>query len=174
MNKSTNDILRTKAVNKICKLINNKYNSIIIEKSVYNYCIEYSLKRNISRNWKDKQFIRLYINKLISIYSNLSPETYVENNYLIDLINDEKIKLEKIAYMPRYDIFPDRWKYLIEEKIKKDKILNDMKPNEMTDQIRCNRCGGRKCSYYAMQTRSADEPMTLFITCLSCHSKWKQ
>lgn len=174
MNKSTEDKIRSKSVDKLTNIINDKYKSLLIEKSIYNYCIEYSLKRNISRNWKDNRFKHLYINKLISVYSNLSPEMYIENNYLIDLIKNDKINLEKIAYMPRYEIFPDRWNYLIEEKIKKDKILNEMKPNEMTDQIRCNRCGGRKCSYYAMQTRSADEPMTLFITCLSCHSKWKQ
>ncbi|KAE7996479.1 hypothetical protein FH972_001198 [Carpinus fangiana] len=33
-------------------------------------------------------------------------------------------------------------------------------PKETTDQFRCGRCGQRKCTYYQMQTRSADEPMT--------------
>ena len=28
---------------------------------------------------------------------------------------------------------------------------------------RCGKCGQRKCTYYQMQTRSADEPMTTFV-----------
>ncbi|KAJ2397210.1 transcription elongation factor TFIIS [Coemansia sp. RSA 2559] len=33
-----------------------------------------------------------------------------------------------------------------------------------TSQFKCSRCGERRCSFYQMQTRSADEPMTTFVT----------
>ena len=39
----------------------------------------------------------------------------------------------------------------------------DIKPESMTDRYKCRKCGSRKCSYYEMQTRSADEPMTQFL-----------
>ena len=42
-----------------------------------------------------------------------------------------------------------------------------------TDQFKCYKCKKRKCTYYEMQTRSADEPMTTFVTCLSCGNRWK-
>ncbi|EFP89585.1 RNA polymerase II elongation factor [Puccinia graminis f. sp. tritici] len=42
-----------------------------------------------------------------------------------------------------------------------------------TDAFRCARCGQRKCTYYQMQTRSADEPMTTFVTCVNCNCRWK-
>ncbi|ORX66255.1 transcription elongation factor [Linderina pennispora] len=42
-----------------------------------------------------------------------------------------------------------------------------------TDQFRCGRCKSRKCTYYQMQTRSADEPMTTFVTCTNCNNRWK-
>ncbi|KAJ2836914.1 transcription elongation factor TFIIS [Coemansia sp. 'formosensis'] len=42
-----------------------------------------------------------------------------------------------------------------------------------TDMFRCGRCKGRKCTYYQMQTRSADEPMTTFVTCTICDNRWK-
>jgi hypothetical protein len=29
------------------------------------------------------------------------------------------------------------------------------------------------CRYYQMQTRSADEPMTTFVSCLNCNNRWK-
>lgn len=42
-----------------------------------------------------------------------------------------------------------------------------------TDQFKCGKCGQRKCTYYQMQTRSADEPMTTFVTCVNCNNRWK-
>ena len=42
-----------------------------------------------------------------------------------------------------------------------------------TDMFKCGKCQKRKTSYYQMQTRSADEPMTTFVTCLNCDHRWK-
>ena len=42
-----------------------------------------------------------------------------------------------------------------------------------TDQFQCSKCRQRKCTYYQMQTRSADEPMTTFVTCINCGKNWK-
>ncbi|RHZ79367.1 hypothetical protein Glove_149g123 [Diversispora epigaea] len=42
-----------------------------------------------------------------------------------------------------------------------------------TEMFRCGKCGNRKCTYYQMQTRSADEPMTTFVTCTVCNNRWK-
>ena len=50
----------------------------------------------------------------------------------------------------------------------------ELKPEAMTDNYKCSKCGSRKCSYYELQTRSADEPMTQFINCLNCNNRWKQ
>lgn len=38
---------------------------------------------------------------------------------------------------------------------------------------RCGRCKSRRVTYYSMQTRSADEPMTNYFTCHSCKRAWK-
>ncbi|KAF5737301.1 putative Transcript elongation factor IIS [Tripterygium wilfordii] len=46
-------------------------------------------------------------------------------------------------------------------------------PKATTDQFKCARCGQRKCTYYQMQTRSADEPMTTYVTCVNCNNHWK-
>eukprot|EP00736_Rhodelphis_marinus_P010172 Rmarinus@m.13110 len=43
-----------------------------------------------------------------------------------------------------------------------------------TDQFKCFKCGKRECTYFQMQTRSADEPMTSFITCTNCGNRWRQ
>lgn len=42
-----------------------------------------------------------------------------------------------------------------------------------TDAFRCGKCKQSKCTYYQMQTRSADEPMTTFVRCVNCGNRWK-
>ncbi|GMH19367.1 hypothetical protein Nepgr_021208 [Nepenthes gracilis] len=46
-------------------------------------------------------------------------------------------------------------------------------PKATTDQFKCGRCKQWKCTYYQLQTRSADEPMTIFVTCVNCNNHWK-
>jgi DNA-directed RNA polymerase subunit M/transcription elongation factor TFIIS len=38
--------------------------------------------------------------------------------------------------------------------------------------LKCPKCGGCKSFSYSKQTRSADEPMTTFATCVNCRHKW--
>mmetsp|Transcript_50199 Transcript_50199/g.92739 ORF Transcript_50199/g.92739 Transcript_50199/m.92739 type:complete len:328 (+) Transcript_50199:68-1051(+) len=37
----------------------------------------------------------------------------------------------------------------------------------------CGKCKGTRTTYFQMQTRSSDEPMTTFVTCLTCGNRWK-
>ncbi|KAI5181544.1 transcription factor S [Nematocida sp. AWRm80] len=38
----------------------------------------------------------------------------------------------------------------------------------------CPECNNPKAYYYQMQTRSADEPMTIFNTCTKCKNVWRE
>ena len=49
----------------------------------------------------------------------------------------------------------------------------DEEEKATTDMFQCSRCRERKCTYYQMQTRSADEPMTTYVTCCKCNKRWK-
>jgi len=66
-----------------------------------------------------------------------------------------------------------RWKKLREEKIK-EKQENLLKFSENKSLLQCGRCKEFKVTYYQRQTRSADEPMSVFATCHACGKKWKQ
>ena len=86
---------------------------------------------------------------------------------------DGTLSLESIA-MSFQELYPEHWKKMMDEKYKRDKMLYEEKAEAMTDQFKCGRCKSRKCTYYELQTRSADEAMTTFITCLNCGNRWKQ
>jgi len=171
---NNSDENRIKMVIKFETILDNLKLSKIIEKSIYNYVIEVSKKRNIIRLWSDNTFCNLYLNKCISIYSNIKENSYIQNNYLYKNIIEKKINPSDIANLSVYDIFPDNWKELINKKSKMDELKYKLKPEAMTDQFKCRKCYSRSCSYYEVQTRSADEPMTQFITCLDCKNRWKQ
>ena len=75
--------------------------------------------------------------------------------------------------MTHQELQPDKWSKLIEQKIKRDKNKFENHVEASTDTFTCRKCKSNKCSYYALQTRSADEPMTIYVTCLSCDNRWK-
>lgn len=46
-------------------------------------------------------------------------------------------------------------------------------PQSATNTLRCGRCSSTTVTYYQLQVRSADEPMTSFCTCVSCGHRWR-
>ena len=173
-NSNNSDKNRIKIVIKFDGILDDIQLSKNIEKSIFNYVIDVAKEKNITRLWTNKVLYHLYINKCISIYCNLKKNSYVKNDYLLKNILEEKIDPNKIAKLSVYDINPDNWKELMDKKSKMDELKYKLKPEAMTDQFKCGRCKSRHCVYYEMQTRSADEGMTVFITCLNCGNRWKQ
>ena len=169
-----NDDERKKIVSFMDKLIQDISLTRKIEKSIYNYVIKLSKERNIQRRWSNTIFKKLYHSKILSIYSNLKSDSYIKNDTFLQKIKEKKIKPDEIGTLSVYDIFPDNWKELLNAKSKRDKIKYELKPEAMTNLFKCRKCGSRETSYYEVQTRSADEPMTQFITCLKCDNRWKQ
>jgi DNA-directed RNA polymerase subunit M/transcription elongation factor TFIIS len=145
-----------------------------LEESLFNYICEKSFERKIIRKWDNQFFRKMYFNKARSLYTNLDENSYVKNTYLISQINSGEIEIEKIPYMNYQEMFPEHWKRLLDEKYKREKLLYEEKMEAMTDQFKCGRCKSKKCTYYELQTRSADEAMTTFISCLNCGNRWKQ
>ena len=86
---------------------------------------------------------------------------------------DGTIAVKLLAFMTHQEMQPEKWECLIQAKIKKDKSKYDTQQEAMTDTFKCRKCHSKKCSYYQMQTRSADEPMTTFVTCIECANRWK-
>ena len=145
-----------------------------VEESIFRFTKDTSKKRKIPVNWDSILFKKIYINKSRSMFSNLKKDSYVRNTNLLKKINSNEIDVINIASMTNQELFPEHWKELLDAKYKKDKFMYEGKTEAMTDQFKCGRCKSRECTYYEMQTRSADEGMTCFITCLNCGNRWKQ
>lgn len=62
----------------------------------------------------------------------------------------------------------------IENKVNAARSDWDEKHAKVTSGVyKCKKCGGDKTFQSEAQTRSADEPMTLFITCANCRNSWR-
>jgi len=171
---SNNDSIRNKHVLLMDNEFNNEQLSRLIEQQLYNISIRVSKERFIKRRWDNPIFKQLYISKIRSFYSNIVSDSYVKNiNFKKKIMNGE-IKIEQISELSVYDVCPENWSELLDKKIKRDKLKYEMKPTAMTDEFKCRKCSSRSCSYYEVQTRSADEPMTQFVSCLDCGNRWKQ
>ncbi|GMN18786.1 hypothetical protein TIFTF001_046844 [Ficus carica] len=90
-----------------------------------------------------------------------------------------EVKPEKIVIMSNTEMASEelqlRIKQIEERSLKKCLTGRGTAEEEIatTDQFRCGRCGQRKTTYHQMQTRSADEPMTTYVTCVNCNNHWK-
>lgn len=164
-----NDPIRFR--NNVCHEIENiiidKKFALNLEKAIFNYTINESNNRKILKKWKNTQFVLIYIDHLRTIMNN------IKNTYILEKINNNTITPHVLSFMTHQEMQPERWNKLIQEKIKRDKSKYEVNMDAATDTFTCRKCKQNKCSYYQMQTRSADEPMTTFVSCLSCGNRWK-
>jgi len=138
-----------------------------IEKGIFNWSVQHASKHNIVKKWSNPFFVTLYIDHLRSVYINLKkPDVSAA-------VLTGNIKSQEIAFMTHQEICPEKWKQLIEDKKVRDKQKYEPNIEASTDNFTCNKCKSKKCTYYQLQTRSADEPMTTFVTCLECGKRWK-
>ena len=141
--------------------------SINLEKGVFNYAIKEATRRKIVKKWENPHFVCLYVDRLRSLYMNLKNGVF--KNQLIS----GEIEIKQVAFMTHHEFKPDRWRVMIEKKMKREASKYNDNIQASTDMYTCKKCKSKRCTYYEMQTRSADEPATIFVTCLDCGKHWR-
>ena len=163
---------RTVCINKFNSLINNNDISKEIESSIYNYSIEQAKIRCIEPLMSDKFFRRIYVNKIITLYNNIDKESYIKNNHFLERLLNNEFDVKNIAFLSPKDINKEHWKSYIDRQSANDEFLYSRTAGIRTKEYKCGRCKERNCTYYQLQVRCSDEPMTTFINCLNCGNRW--
>ena len=158
---------RSNIRNRFNVYLNNEIRSTNLEIGVYNYALKEAITRKVVRKWDNEHFVQLYTDRLRSIYINL------QNPDIIEQIHNATITTKSFASMTHHEMLPSKWEPLIQKKIIRDKTKYDTQIEAATDTFTCRKCKSNKCTYYQMQTRSADEPMTTFVSCIDCGNRWK-
>ena len=153
---------------KFCPILNNDLEMASkLEKGVYNYSIQEANSRKIIKKWENPYFSQVYMDRLRTVYMNL------KNEELLNQIKNGEITPQSVAFMTHQEMNYEHWRVMIEKKIKRDASLFNTEMKATTDMFTCKKCKSKRCSHVELQTRSADEPATIFITCLDCGKNWK-
>lgn len=166
-----------------------------IERGQYDYCLEKHQEED------SDDFVKIYKEKIRTLSLNLHCyETEYKDlvHKLIDLDDsggftvhesieykdqEHHFRAYDLAFMHYMDLQP--WRFIkSKERLKRDKKGVNLPPEEMPDgAFTCGRCSHdpimikrgltKKTTYYQIQCRASDEPMTIFINCGACGRRWK-
>ena len=122
--------------------------------------------------WDNPHFTSIYKHKFLSIQKCLINSEELK----------EKIKSKVISVIDLMDMRPEQlWSDGPYAKLQEERIHKDLRKQYLAKEAKdslvgfftCGRCKSKKTTYYQLQTRSADEPMTTFVSCLNCEKNWK-
>ena len=115
---------------------------------------------------------KAYKDKYRIIYSNIISKNNPDLKHKIT--NGDITPAYLVSCDPK-ELAPEHLRKKLEE-IAKQNLFNAQGPTiqrSVTDRFTCGKCKEKKVSYYQLQTRSADEPLTTFCTCEACGNRWK-
>tara|TARA_Y100000389_G_C17415438_1_gene493406 strand:- start:216 stop:707 length:492 start_codon:yes stop_codon:yes gene_type:complete len=161
------DVLQEKVIYKFTKIFTKE-----IAENINNEILLY-LKQHSNIN-----DYNLYINKVKDTY-NILNHTY-DKEKIINLIKKEEFNINNLINNKTWENANDKWENDIKLQEQKDNITYTNTAWNTTTLYTCKNCLKTKgvehsnnCTFYQLQTRSSDEPMTTFIRCLNCSKVWK-
>ena len=142
-----------------------------VESCVWNWTLRSFLPSQ--RLWDNPLLRYRYTTKILSMEFNLKNP---KNPGLRERVLSGTVTPVQLVSMSPYAMFPEMWEPVFErvahKQLRRQLTVDvDSAPDGL---LQCRKCRSKKTSFVQMQTRSADEPMTVFAYCLACQCRWKQ
>lgn len=138
-----------------------------LEHAALQACLQFCDSKNYTSSITNPRFQKLYTNMVrkAAHLARLRP----------DLVTGGASAQELLAVLsaPREQLYPEVWGDAAASHRRRMHHAYEPRQVAKTRQYACPRCKQRECDFYEMQCRSADESMTLFLTCLSCGHQWR-
>jgi DNA-directed RNA polymerase subunit M/transcription elongation factor TFIIS len=177
----TQDMMDVPVRQKVLEAIDSLFNTeltdeqkVELELLLFRETFEAAIKYQVRKVWGTGQFQEMYLANSRRVIGNLRQDSYVGNGNLWDRFRHKELTLQQIVKQNHFELCPEHWQKMIDFQAKRERIQIEGDFSRATDKWQCNNCKMRKCTYYELQTRSADEPMTIFIHCLNCGKRWTQ
>jgi len=139
------------------------------ERNVLNWAVQHC---NSEASWENYKFRRMYKTKAVWLLAE-----FKRNPGLVTRLKNKELESTKLAWYTPDVLDPNGPYAKVALKLKKRDDDREAARAQMdagyVGMFKCGKCKSTKTSYYQMQTRSADEPMTTYVTCLNCDKKWK-
>lgn len=150
----------------ILKLLD--YVDIVIADKLEAGVFEYTLIKVATDNLPIEFVSSIYFDKINDLIANLDQTNKrIDNKTLLSMLQHNQVDPYYVAFFTCNQIHPARWKDIMDKRTQIEKENSNI---HVTDIYKCYKCGNRKTKTSQMQTRSADEPMTIFVTCLVCYN----
>lgn len=166
------DPLRKYVFNQLrCTLDDNKILSKNIEISIYNWAVRSTKNHKSKKTCQEVNFFKtMYKHRYLAINKALKGS-------LKERLVTKKITPKQLVTATPEELLPEGLYANTLENIRLREIAienNKAKFDESYEGIfKCRKCKSNKTSYYQLQTRSADEPMTTYVECSNCGNHWK-
>lgn len=123
--------------------------------------------------WDEPRFRFRYTTRVLSLAFNLRKNDRLRARLLDP--RDRGVTCKKLVHMTPQQMCPEMWEETY-QRVAVRQLRRECRTHAADapdGAYTCRRCKSAKTVYTAMQIRSADEPMTVFVTCLTCGKNWK-
>lgn len=146
-----------------------------VERAVFNWTVKSAQTSGMtSASWQDTSFGAMYRVKAYEVAALLDDDVKVYDANVKDRLLNGALQPAQVV-----ELKPDSQAWVAARQTAaklREAARTDLASRGMcarTDLFTCSKCKKRDCSYFELQTRSADEPMTVFVTCLTCGHRWR-
>jgi transcription elongation factor S-II len=149
-------------------IINDESCSKILEKATFNHVIKKCIRLRVNKKWENPLFADIYLVRVHSVYTNIK-----NNPSLLEKLKSGIITPIQLGSMTYEEMNPEKW--ASRNQTKQTRLLNTYCAENLqasTDMFFCRKCKTNNCTFYQLQTRSGDEGMTTFVTCVDCNKHW--
>jgi DNA-directed RNA polymerase subunit M/transcription elongation factor TFIIS len=141
-----------------------------LERNILNHACD-RVRDAEQTSFEDEWFRNVYKHKFLQLRANLERSEKLKKD-----IVDKRLKTSEVIDMAPWELVPTGahatcMAERIHLELKKEAAAKETLVQDGF--FKCRRCKSMKTTYYELQTRSADEPMTVFVTCHQCGNHWK-
>ena len=163
-----------------------------IEKAAWLWAVDETKKNNEKAAFENKLLRWRYKQKVVQLMRELTRNPVVActltprgdgvklvcevQPQLVSRLLRKEVKSQDLPSMRAEQLQPDGLWSRAAFKLKEKELLMEkmrMKEEDYEGLFKCGRCKSKKTTFFQMQTRSADEPMTTYVTCNGCGNRWK-
>ena len=162
------------------------------EKSVYNWAVKSTREHGDVASWENHSFKWRYKHKVMHLLAEMRRAEAVVADLEVDggsvilklkiapelatRLRRKELETRQIGQYPAEVLWPDGPRAQAMKKLKERELMIERAKAAESDYeglFKCGKCKSTKTTYYQMQTRSADEPITTYVTCKGCGNRWK-
>lgn len=136
-----------------------------IENGIYDFTKQYCKCSNTNLTLAQPVYLHTLENILFNLKSDNNTIKKIKS-----LIKKEKYNPYNLAFLSPDELNEENWDKIIMRKTTSEDKLKNLPTMEWKP---CHDCKNIEYSYYQLQTRSADEPMTTFYICKQCGKTYK-